>query len=335
MRAYIARSLSGIDALRIEDRPVPPPLCCGQIRVALRAASVNYRDLLVLSGALGPVTDALIPCSDGAGEIVEAAPDVWRVKVGDRVALTFNPDWIAGEWRPSPSPSGRGAALPGVMRDEMVVGQHEAVVLPDHLTYEEGATLPCAAVTAWHAICGAAPLMPGMSVLVQGGGGVSVFALQFAKLFGARVIAISSSPERCARLRELGADETIDYHRNPEWQTVVRALTGGLGVDLTVDIGGAQTVEKSLASTRIGGRVTLVGLLTGLPKLGGVFMAGVEVSSAKVGSRADLEAIVRAMAFHRTRPVIDRVFGFDELPGALRALSGGKQLGKIAISFAR
>jgi NADPH:quinone reductase-like Zn-dependent oxidoreductase len=335
MRAYVARSLTGIDALRIEDQPTPAPLCAGQIRVAMRAASVNYRDLLVLSGKLGPVTDALIPCSDGAGEVIDVAPDVWRVKLGDRVALTFNPDWIAGEWRPTPGASGRGAALPGVMRDEMVVGQHEAVVLPDHLSFEEGATLPCAAVTAWHALCGAAPLLPGMSVLVQGGGGVSVFALQFAKLFGARVIAISSSADRCNRLRELGADEAIDYSRDAEWQTEVRALTGGAGVDLAVDIGGAQTVEKSLQSTRTGGRVVLVGLLTGRPQPSGVFAARAEISPAMVGSRADLEAIVRAISFHRARPVIDQVFGFEELPDALRAQSGGKQFGKIAVNFAR
>lgn len=333
MRAFVSRALTGIDSLELEARPAPGPLGPGQIRVAMRAVSLNYRDLLAVSGALrSSQPDGLIPCSDGAGEVIETAPDVWRVKVGDRVALTFNPDWIAGPWQPSPGAGGRGGALQGVMCDEVVVGQHEAVHLAPHLSFDEGATLPCAAVTAWHALCGAAPLLPGMTVLLQGGGGVSVFALQFAKLFGARVIMTSSSPERCARLASLGADETIDYGVHPEWAKVVRELTAGEGVDLTVEVGGAKTVDQSLAATRYGGRVALVGLLTGVPQSSGVFAAGVEISSAKVGSRADLEAINRAMAFHRIRPMIDSRFPFEALPDALRALQQGRHMGKIVIS---
>lgn len=334
MRVFVSRTTGGIDSLRLEDRPAPGPLGSGQVRIAMRAASLNYRDLLVLSGGVrSALTDGLIPCSDGAGEVVEAAPDVWRVKVGDRAALTFNPDWIAGPWRPSPGAAGRGGAIPGVMCDELVVSQHEAVRLPAHLTFEDGAALPCAAVTAWRSLCGAGPLLPGMTVLLQGGGGVSVFALQFAKLFGARVIMTSSNPERCARLAGLGADETVDYTAHPEWSKVVRELTSGEGVDLTIEVGGAKTVEQSLAATRMGGRVTLVGLLTGLPQSSGVFAAGVEVGSAKVGSREDLEALIRAMAFHGVRPVIDSRFSFEALPEGLRALQQGRHLGKIVVNF--
>ena len=317
------------------DIPAPGPLSPGQIRVAMRAASVNYRDLLVLSGQLRSVTlPELIPCSDGAGEVVEVAAGVARVKVGDRVALTFNPDWIGGPYQQSPGAAGRGGAIQGVMCEELVVSQHEAVILPRHLSFEEGATLPCAAVTAWHALCVAAPLLPGMTVLLQGGGGVSLFALQLAKLFGARVIIISSSPERCARLKSLGADETIDYRAQPEWSSVVRKLTNGAGVDLTIDVGGADTMDQALASTRMGGRLAPVGLLTGRPKTSALTgYVGADITPIRVGSRQDFEALNRAIGFHQVRPVIDSRYPFEQLPDALRHLQTGRHLGKIAIAF--
>jgi NADPH:quinone reductase-like Zn-dependent oxidoreductase len=303
----------------------------------MRAASVNYRDFLALSGAIGArgPGGGLIPCSDGAGEVVETAPDVWRIKVGDRVALVFNPDWIGGPWQATTGVLCRGSGLPGVMQEEMVVHHSEAVILPAHLDFEEGAALPCAGVTAWHALCGAAPLMPGMSVLLQGGGGVSVFALQFARLFGARVIMTSSSPERCARLGSLGADETIDYVAEPQWDKTVRELTGGDGVDLTVEVGGAGTIDRSVAATRRGGRVALVGLLTGMPgAASAVFSAGVSITPLMVGSRDDFQAMNRAIEFHKLRPVIDSRFTFEQLPDALRHLKSGRHMGKIVISFA-
>lgn len=333
MKCFVSRTLAGIDSLKIEDRPAPGPLGPGQIRVAIRAVSLNYRDLLVVSGALRAVTlPELIPCSDGAGEVVEAASDVWRVRVGDRVALTFNPDWIGGAWQPSPGAAGRGGSVQGVMCEQVVVNQHEAVTLPAHLSFEEGATLPCAAVTAWHALCGASPLLPGMTVLLQGGGGVSVFALQFAKLFGARVIMISSSPERCARLRTLGADDTIDYKSSPEWDKEVRQLTGGQGVDLTVEVGGASTFERSLAATRTGGRIAAVGLLTGAPNVNASLLSSaVDIHAIKVGSRADFEAMNRAIAFQQVRPVIDSRYDFEKLPEALRHLQAGRHMGKIVM----
>jgi NADPH:quinone reductase-like Zn-dependent oxidoreductase len=335
VKAFISRTLSGVDSLFVHDMPAPGPLAPGQIRVAMRAASINYRDLLVLSGALRSVTvSELIPCSDGAGEVVEVAPEVWRVKMGDRVALTFNPDWIGGPWQPSPAAAGRGGAIQGVMCDELVVNQHEAVVLPKHLSFEEGATLPCAAVTAWHALCAAAPLLPGMNVLLQGGGGVSLFALQLAKLFGARVIIISSSPERCARLKSLGADEAIDYRADPEWNVAVRKLTNGMGADVTIDVGGAETIERALASTRMGGRLAPVGLLTGRPNTGAfVGYLGVDVTPIRVGSRQDFEAMNRAIDCHKIRPVIDSRYAFEQLPDALRHLQSGRHMGKIVITF--
>ena len=324
-----------MDSLALRDIPAPGPLAPGQIRVAMRAASINYRDLLVLSGTLRSVTlSELIPCSDGAGEVIEVAPEVWRVKVGDRIAPTFNPDWLGGPYQPSPGAAGRGGAIQGVMRDELIVSQHEAVILPPHLSFEEGATLPCAAVTAWHALCAAAPLFPGMSVLLQGGGGVSLFALQLAKLFGARVIMISSSPERCALLRRFGADETIDYRANPEWNLAVRKLTHGAGVDLTIDVGGAETIDRALAATRTGGRLAPVGLLTGRPSAGSLAgYVGVDITPVRVGSRQDFEAMNRALDFHKVRPIIDSRYEFARLPDALRHLQSGRHMGKIVVGF--
>jgi NADPH:quinone reductase-like Zn-dependent oxidoreductase len=335
MRAFVSRTLQGADSLLLTDVAAPGPLAPGQIRVAMRAASVNYRDLLVLSGAMRSVTlPELIPCSDGAGEVIEVAPQVWRVKVGDRVALTFDPNWIGGPWQPSPTAAGRGGAFQGVMRDELIVDQNEAVILPSHLGFDEGATLPCAGVTAWHALCSAVPLLPGMTVLLQGGGGVSVFALQFAKRFGARVIMISSSPERCAILKTLGADETIDYRARPDWNVAVRDLTRGLGADLTIDVGGAETMQRSLAATRIGGRLAPVGLLTGRPNAASFTgSSSVDVTTIRVGSRQDFEAMNCAIAFHKIRPVIDARYAFAQLPEALRYLQTGRHLGKIVVGF--
>jgi len=248
--------------------------------------------------------------------------------------LTFDPNWIGGPWQPSPTAAGRGGAIQGVMREELIVDQNEAVILPSHLSFDDGASLPCAAVTAWHALCSAAPLLPGMTVLLQGGGGVSVFALQFAKLFGARVIIISSSPERCAILKTLGADEAIDYRAQPDWNLAVRNLTGGAGADLTIDIGGAETMQRSLAATRIGGRLAPVGLLTGRPNAASfVGASSVDVTTIRVGSRQDFEAMNRAIDFHKIRPVIDSRYAFAQLPDALRHLKTGRHLGKIVVGF--
>jgi len=336
MKAFVLAGGEKIENLALASVPAAGGIAQGQVRVGVRAVSLNYRDLLTITGGLGRrLPDGFIPCSDAAGEILEAAPDVAQFAKGDRVALTFNPDWIGGAWRPTAGALGRGsAAIPGVMREEIVAHHSELVRLPAHLDFVEGATLPCAAVTAWHALCGAGPLYPGMSVLLQGGGGVSVFALQFAKLFGARTIMITSSPERCRRLQELGADEVIDYRRTEAWNVTVRELTGGMGVDLAVEVGGAQTVDRSFAATRVGGRVALVGRLTGQPQIStSMLAASVDITSIKVGSREDLESLARAIGFHRVKPVVDRIFPFDQFPDALRYLQSGQHMGKIVIKF--
>lgn len=332
MKAYVTNVPGDIVSLAMTDLPTPALSGPGAVRVSIGAASVNYRDLLMLRGYAGIAKAAdLIPLSDGAGVVTEVGEKVWRVKPGDRVAITFNPDWLGGDWFPSPGSGGRGGALPGVMCEELVVDQNELVVLPDYLDLAEGATLPCAAVTAWNALC-AGQLQPGMSVLLQGGGGVSVFALQFARLFGARVVMVSSSAERCARLTELGAHDTIDRSAVPAWADAVRTVTGG-GADVVVDVGGASTIEQSLAAVRPGGRIATVGLLGGPPaSLPNLFMARARIDPVTVGNRADLEGIVRAMAFHRTRPVIASRHSFDELPQALAELEEGRHIGKIVLT---
>lgn len=333
MRVFVTRTGAGIDSLVQEEAPRPGPLSAGQIRIAMRAASLNYRDFLTIGGMFGVPTEGLVPCSDGAGEVVEIAPDVTRVKLGERVALTFNPDWIEGPFVMSPSAMGRGGpSLPGVMRDEIVAHEREAVVLPAHFSFEDGAAIPCAGVTAWHALCGPEPLPAGATILTQGTGGVSLFALQFAKMLGARVIATTSSDERCALLKSLGADEAINYRAIPDWDRVVLELTGGVGVDVAVDIGGTGTIERSIAATREGGRVAPVGLITGRPTL--TEAEGVTITPMRVGSRADFEAILRTMTAHGAKPIIDRRFSFEELPDALRYLQSGSHLGKIVLSFA-
>ncbi len=336
MRIFIAREASGIDSLRLEDVPSPGPVGPGQIRVGMRAAALNYRDLLWMRGEFGPPgPDGLIPCSDGAGEVVEAGPGVTRFRTGDRVALTFNPDWIGGRFPMTAGGMGRGSlSIPGTMQDEIVAHEGEAVTIPEHLSYAEAACFPCAAVTAWNALTEARPLLPGMTVLTQGGGGVSLFALQFAKLFGARVIMTSSSPERCQRLKDMGADEVIDYHDRPDWQVRVKELTGGMGADLTLDIGGAETVDRSLASTRVGGRLALIGLISGWPDAASaLFASGVDITPIKVGSREDYENINRAVAVHGLRPHISASYDFSRLPDALTELQKGRHLGKIVLTF--
>lgn len=334
MKAFEIRGSFGFDNLCLTERPDPAP-GHGQVLVRVRAVSLNYRDLLLVKGLYNPKLPLpLIPCSDGAGEVVAVGEGVTRVQVGDRVAGIFMQKWLAGELDERGARSALGGEIDGMLAELAVLSEEGVVRLPEHLTYEEGATLPCAAVTAWHAVVESG-IRPGDTVLVLGTGGVSIFALQFARLCGARVIATSGSDAKLARVKEMGAADGVNYRSVPDWDRAVRDLTSGSGVDLIVEVGGAGTLPRSLRAVRIGGRISLIGVLTGgtgevnpLPAV----MKNVRVQGILVGSRAMFEAMNRAIALHGLRPVIDRVFPFAEAPAALAYLESGTHFGKVCIS---
>jgi NADPH:quinone reductase-like Zn-dependent oxidoreductase len=299
----------------------------------VNASSLNFRDLMIMNGAFRDLMSPnFIPASDGAGTVIATGSGVHRVQPGERVTATFAQNWTGGRRPHHADVLGRGAIVEGMLRDTVLLSEEDLVATPDHLSDEEAATLPCAAVTAWNALCQHAPLLPGQTVLVQGTGGVSVFALQFARLFGARVIATSSSDAKRARLSELGADATINYHDTPQWADAVLALTGGQGVDLVVEVGGAATFAQSEAAARDGGRISVVGLLTGTPAPGdGLFMRGLSIHPIRVGSQQDFEAMNRAISFHRLKPLIDSTYAFADVPHALRHLESQRHVGKIVV----
>jgi NADPH:quinone reductase-like Zn-dependent oxidoreductase len=334
MRAYRLHDYGGPDALRREDLPEPEPRS-GEVLVRIRATSLNYRDLLVVKGLYSrSLPLPLIPLSDGAGEVTEVGPGVTRFKPGDRVAAAFMLSWIEGEASEEKAQSALGGAIDGVLAEARVFPESGLIAIPDHLSFEEAATLPCAAVTAWHALMVGRGLTPGDTVLVQGTGGVSIFALQFARLAGARVIATSSRDDKLERVRQMGASDGINYKTYPDWDKEVRALTGGHGVDHIVEVGGAGTLGKSFRAVRVGGRISVIGVLSGgggEVNLSPILMRNVQLQGIYVGSRAMFEAMNRAIALHQLRPVIDRVFEFDQVSEALRYQESGAHLGKVVI----
>ncbi len=333
MRLYRLPKQTGFDDLTLTHADLP---ACGrgQVLVRMRAASLNFRDLAVATGKymMSALPPNLVPLSDGAGEVIEVGEGVTRVKPGDRVCPIFMQGWMGGEMEPAHSQTALGGAIDGVLAEYMVCDAEALVHIPDHLSYEQAATLPCAAVTAWNALFGLQPIQPGQTVLVLGTGGVSIFALQFARAAGARVIATSSSDDKLARAKALGASDGVNYRDEPEWQGAVRALTDGRGVDHVVEVGGPGTLARSLASARSGGVVTLIGVLTkGEINPLAIFGSGAIVRPIYVGSRQMFEAMNRAIAAHKIEPVIDRVFGFEEARAAYSHLKGATHLGKVVI----
>ncbi len=331
MKAYLLHRF-GIEGLSLEEVASPEP-GRGQVLVKMRAWSLNYRDLLVVRGLYAPKLKFPFQIlSDGVGEVVAVGADALRVKVGDRVAGAFMQTWIEGELDAEKSASALGGAIPGLAAEYVVLDENGAIPVPAHLSDGEAATLPCAAVTAWHALVDAGKLAPGETVLVQGTGGVSIFALQFARMLGARVIATSSSDAKLERVRALGASDVINYKTTPEWGRSVRELTGRRGVDHVVEVGGAGTLAQSFDAVRIGGRISLIGVLTGgtvnpIP----VLMKNITVQGIYVGSRAMFEAMNEAIIVNGMRPIIDRVFPFSELPQALKHMESGAHFGKIVL----
>jgi NADPH:quinone reductase-like Zn-dependent oxidoreductase len=334
MKVYRIHEFGGPDGLRLDDlpRPAPGP---GEVLVAVRAASVNYRDLLVARGVYNKnLPLPMVPFSDGAGEVVEVGSGVSRVRPGDRVAAIFMQTWLGGELADADARSALGGGGPGMLAELVALNEQGLVKLPDHLTFEEAATLPCAGVTAWHALVSEGQIKAGDTVLVQGTGGVSLFALQFARLAGARVIVTSSSDEKLERAKGLGASDGINYKTHPDWDARARELTGGRGVDHVVEVGGAGTLARSLRAVRTGGRISLIGVLAGGAGEVAMFpilMKNIRVQGIFVGSRAMFEDMNRAIALHGLHPVVDRVFPLAEAPQAVRHLESGGHFGKVVV----
>ncbi|MET7699734.1 NAD(P)-dependent alcohol dehydrogenase [Streptomyces sp. NPDC005485] len=339
MRSYHLQTLGTIDGIVHRDsapRPEPGPR---EIVVRVRAVSLNKRDLLILKGTypLKAVPD-VIPVSDGAGEVVAVGEEVTRFAVGDRVMGTYFPNWRDGRITATQFDQ-PGASLNGMLAEYVRLDQEAAVRVPEHLTWEEAACLPCAGVTAWHALTGGEPLVPGQTVLTLGTGALSLFAVRFAKALGAEVIATTSSAAKADRLKALGADHVVNYVENPEWGAAVRALTGGRGADLVVETNGPDTIEQSMRATALYGQIVL--LITGNPR-----KQGIEISNAAyaaslatirrvfVGSRAHFETMNRAIALHGIRPVVDRVFDLDDVHEAFRYYESGQAFGKVVIRVA-
>jgi len=304
----------------------------------MKAASINYRDLVVPLRGYGSFTGTLplVPISDGVGEVVDIGADVTRVAPGDRACPMFMQKWIAGEPDLTRITSTLGGPLDGVMQHYMVVNEEGLAKATEYLTNEEAATLPCAALTAWSALATEGDVKAGDTVLLQGTGGVSLFALQFSKLLGAKVIIISSSDDKLKKAGALGADEGINYKNSPEWGKAVKKLTGVKGVDHIVEVGGEKTLPQSLRAIRPGGTISMIGVLSGINmgvSLGLIVTRNVRLQGITVGHRDSFEAMTRAMRQHPIKPVIDRVFPFEELKEAMEYLRQGKHFGKICIRF--
>ena len=335
MKAYEmdgSATLEGI-AVRERDMPRPGPR---EILVRMRAASLNFRDLMTADGRYSiKGKGGVVPLSDGAGEVIEVGSGVTRVKAGERVTSTFFPRWISGPVSAHAVSDLPSTTRDGVLAEYVVFHEDSVVAIPSHLSYEEASTLPCAALTAWVALNGPRPLLSGETVLTQGSGGVSIFALQIAKLFGARVIVTTSDAGKGERLTQLGADEVVNYRDNPEWFAAVKELTAQQGADHIIEIGGAGTLEKSIRAAAIGGVINMIGVLEKVERVDpSIFMRGiVTIRRISVGSRAHFESMNRAIALHKLRPVIDRVFPFSEAISALRYFAGRGHFGKVVIAL--
>jgi NADPH:quinone reductase-like Zn-dependent oxidoreductase len=339
MNAWKLKAGAGIGALTRADiaprQPGPH-----DVVVKIHAAGLNYRDLMFARGDyLGLSDTPLVPVADGAGEVVEVGSAVTRFKPGDRVINTYFPHWIDGAPAPRKVDVSPGAQADGVLAERFVENEDAFVAIPAHLSYEEAATISCAGITAWNALFADGGAQPGSTVVLLGTGGVSIWALQLAHAAGLRTLITSSSDEKLARARQLGADETINYTATPEWQNEVLRLTGGAGADIVVEVGGRDTLPRSIAAAKLGGTVSIIGGVSGfagpelplLPVIGGIR----RLQGVMVGSRAMLEDVTRLVAARQIRPVVDRVFDFNEAPEAYAWLQGGKHFGKVVIRVAQ
>ncbi|MEM1307062.1 MAG: NAD(P)-dependent alcohol dehydrogenase [Pseudomonadota bacterium] len=336
MQAYEIIPGDGVDAITRVDRPavMPGP---GDVLIDVKACSVNYRDLITIKGGLGrekPLGG--VPLSDGAGVVAAVGAQVTTFKVGDRVVPAFMPWHIDGPLTPEKQAGSLGGAVDGMLQRQIALPASGVLPIPDHLRFEEAATLPCAGVTAWYAHFVGGAVKPGDTVLLLGTGGVSIFALQFAKLAGARVIITSSSDEKLERARALGADETINYRAKPDWHERVVELTDGAGADHAVDVGGPGTLNLTLKAVRYAGTISLMGVLTGVSdpiNTVDILSKNIRIQGVYVGSVAVMRDMMRAISAASLTPVVDRVFSFDDAIEALRFQESGNHFGKVVISM--
>jgi NADPH:quinone reductase-like Zn-dependent oxidoreductase len=335
VKVYEVRQF-GIENLALVERAEPQP-GAHEVVVKFHAASLNYRDLMFVKGVYNPKARLpAVPFSDGAGEIVAVGTHAKRWKVGDRVCPIFTQGWLEGSLSIEKRRTTLGAGdLDGVLREYGAFDESGLVEIPEHLSFEEAATLPCAAVTAWNALVVSGRLKAGDTVLTLGTGGVSIFAIQFAKMFGARAIATSSSDEKLEKAKNLGADEIINYKKSPDWDKEVLRLTNRIGVDHVVEVGGAGTLSKSLNSVRVAGHVVIIGVLAGAGEFDprSILMKAVRMQGILVGSRQMFEEMNNAIRTNRLRPVIDKIFAFKETAEALKYMESGRHFGKIVVRF--
>jgi NADPH:quinone reductase-like Zn-dependent oxidoreductase len=324
----------GIDNIEIVERPASQP-AAGQVLIKVHAVSLNYRDLLVVLGKYNPkLALPRIPCSDGAGEVIAVGDGVTRWRPGQRVAGIFMQNWIEGAPTAEKQRGALGGDIDGMIAEYVALDQSGLVEIPEHLTWEKAATLPCAGITAWNAVVHAGHMKAGDTAVIQGTGGVSIFALQFARLLGARVLGTSSSDEKLQRAHKLGLDSWLNYKKNPDWAPWVLEQTGGVGADLVVEVGGAGTLAQSLKAVRVGGVIAQIGVLSPSTEplvISPILHKQVHLQGIYVGSRANFEEMNKAIVLNSLQPSVDEVFAFHHFQNALRAMESESHFGKLVI----
>jgi NADPH:quinone reductase-like Zn-dependent oxidoreductase len=332
MRAYEIVSGGGVDALALNDRQSPQPGTY-EILVSLRASSINYRDLSTIEDPIARgIEFPRIPNSDGAGEVIGVGAGVSRFKTGDRVAGCFFQNWSDGRISAEAMASALGGAIDGVLAEQVVLSEAGVVHIPAHMSFEEASALPCAGLTAWNCLVEQGGLKAGNTALFLGTGGVSIIGLQIAKMMGARAIITSSSDEKLARAKDLGADEMINYRQNPAWEKQVLEMTNGSGVDVTIETGGGGTLEKTMEATRVGGTISLIGVLTdGMINPTTVMRKSIRLQGVYVGNRRMFEDMNSAFALNKIHPVIDRTFDFDDARSAYHTMRAAGHFGKLVV----
>jgi NADPH:quinone reductase-like Zn-dependent oxidoreductase len=334
VKAYEVREATGLDGLVLNRERADPQPGHGQLVVRVRANSLNYRDQGVIKGVYGYTKFPVIPLSDGAGDVAAIGPGVTQFKHGDRVAGTFFVNWTGGRMSANAARNSLGGMIDGMLADYALLAETGAIKIPDHLSFEQAATLPCAALTAWNALIDTGRIKAGETVAILGTGGVSCFGVAFAKMHGAFVFLTSSSDEKLAHAKTLGADTLINYRAQPDWDQEILKQTGGAGVDHVLEVGGAGTLEKSMNAVRPGGSIYVIGALAGPgsinPRM--INRKGIRLQGIHVGSRDMFADMNRAITLHGLKPAIDRVFGFDDAKAAYAHQQSGQHFGKIVIS---